>query len=136
MTLSITQLVSLHTRMGLTLSTMSSNLVQLIPRFPLEYDKFSVSSTRRKELSVRRVPHNIDEPLMLLEGPLPLEGRALEVADGAVLAAHDSSEGSRRLEVDRVYGLRVAHDLASARASLGIKNVTELEEKNFFFLFS
>lgn len=65
-------------------------------------------------------------PIVFVQGLFPFERRSLEIADRIVLAGDHASERPRRLEIDRVDGLRRAHDLAHARASVGREHVTEL----------
>jgi len=85
----------------------------------------SISASGRKFLTVRRVPDHVDESVMLLDGALPFEGRSLEETNRIVFAAHNCSERSRRLEVNRIDRLRCAHDLARASACLGIEHMTK-----------
>ena len=89
-------------------------------------DELAVGAAAGEALAIGRIAHSVDEALVFGERALPLERRSLEVAHAVVLAGDDGSQGPRRLEVHRVDGLRGAHDLADARARLGVEDVAEL----------
>jgi hypothetical protein len=102
------------------------NLEQLIACLAIIDKQASIGGTRGESFTIRRVSNHVDEPLVVAQSLLPLEGRALEVTDRVVLGGHHASERPARFEIDRVDRLRCAHDLADTGARVSAKHVAEL----------